>query len=253
MRARLALAALALLTLSACREDLYTNLDEREANRIVAVLERSGIPANRLMQDDGAMTVRVDEARFAEAVALLEQAGLPQQKFASMGEVFQQDGLVASPMQERARMLFALSEELSRTVSEIDGIQAARVHIVLPENDPLRQGAQPSSASVFVRHDAGLDVATLIPQIKTLIANGIAGLTYDKVSVVPVVAAARLDPTVQPLANVLGIWVLETSRARLVALLTALAGLSAVLGAALGWMVWRKRGQAETYLLEVRK
>ena len=247
------LAAIALLTLAACREDLYTGLEEREANRISATLERSGIPASRTMQEDGLMTVRVDDARFAEAVALLEQAGLPQQKFASMGEVFQQAGLVASPMQERARLLFALSEELSRTVSEIDGIQSARVHIVLPENDLLRRDGQPSSASVFVRHDAGLDVATLIPQIKALIANGIAGLTYDNVSVVPVVAAAPLDPTTQPLANVLGIWVLETSRIRIVILLAALAGLSLVLGAGVGWLLWRKQTQGDTYMLEVRK
>lgn len=252
MRGRLALTLAAMLMLAACQEDLYTGLEEREANRIVAVLDRSGIPASRLLQDDGTMTVRVDGARFGEAVAILEQAGLPQQQFASMGEVFQNDGLVSSPMQERARLLFALSEELSRTVTEIDGIQSARVHIVLPENDPLRGDAKPSSASVFVRHDAELQVAGLIPQIKALVANGISGLTYDNVSVVPVIAAAPLDPGTPPMAKVLGIWVLENSKTRIVALLSALVGLSLALGAGLGWMLWREgRKRADNYVLEV--
>lgn len=247
-----AAALLGLIALAGCQEDLYTNLDEREANRIVATLERNGIPAGRQLQDDGRMTVRVDDARFAEAVDLLERAGLPQQTFASMGDVFGNDGLVASPTQERARLLFALSEELSRTVSEIDGIEAARVHIVLPENDALRRDAQPSSASVFIRHRPDLEVAALIPQIKTLIANGISGLTYDNVSVVPVAAAPVPKFDAPPLADVLGIWVLETSRLRLLAVLGALVGLSAALGGALVWALWRRRAPVGTYMLKVR-
>ncbi len=106
-------------------------------------------------------------------------------------------------------MIYALSEELSRTVSEIDGVVSARVHVVLPDNDPLQRNAVPASASVFIRHEAGLDINTLIPQIKTLVANGIAGLTYEKVSVIPV-AAATTNPT-NPnteLTSFLGIWLL---------------------------------------------
>jgi len=57
-------------------------------------------------------------------------------------------------------MIYALSEELSRTVSEIDGVISARVHVVLPENDPLRRDLVPSSASVFIRHDSSLRSTT---------------------------------------------------------------------------------------------
>src|SRR4029078_13117125 len=101
-----------------------------------------------------------------------------------MGQVFKKDGLVSSPMQERAQMIFALSQELSRTVSEIDGVLSARVRLVLRENDPLRQQLVPSSASVFIRHRGNMPVGNLVPQVKMLVANGVTGLSYDKVSVV---------------------------------------------------------------------
>ncbi|WP_246799198.1 hypothetical protein [Rhizobium leguminosarum] len=132
-----AVVVLCALVLSGCQEDLYTNLAEREANSMVATLQRSGIPASRLLQQDGRMKVVVDHDRFAEAVTVLDDAGLPNQAFASIGEVFKREGLVASPTQDRAGMLYALSEELSRTISEIDGVLSARIHIVLPDNDHL--------------------------------------------------------------------------------------------------------------------
>jgi len=88
-------------------------------------------------------------------------------------------------------MIYALSQELSRTVSEIDGVLSARVHLVLPENDPLRQQLVPSSASVFIRHRTSASLSDLVPQVKMLVANGIAGLSYDKVSVILVAVAER--------------------------------------------------------------
>jgi type III secretion protein J len=245
-----ALALVSTLVLAGCEEDLYTNLAEREANSMVATLQRSGIPASRALQEDGKMKVVVDKDRFAEAVRVLEDAGLPKQSFASMGDVFQQEGLVASPTQERARMLFALSEELSRTVSEIDGVLSARIHIVLPDNDPLKRETSPSSASVFIRHEAGLKIDPLIPQIKTLVANGIAGLSYDKVSVVPVAApAARQSSATQPMVSFLGLWMLETSVSRAMWIIGGLGLLVVALGGGLAFVLWRQRGQ-KTYQLE---
>jgi hypothetical protein len=67
----------------------------------------------------------VDKDRFAESITILKDSGLPRQEFQTMGQVFKKDGLVSSPTQERAQMIFALSQELSGTVSEIDGLSAS--------------------------------------------------------------------------------------------------------------------------------
>jgi type III secretion protein J len=180
--------SLCAVTLSACEVDLYTNLDQRQANEMVAILLQHGIQAERANGKNGRTSVTVEESHFAEAVNILNASGLPKQEFATLGDVFKKDGLISSPVQERAQMIFALSQELSRTVSDIDGVVSARVHLVLPENDPLRQQLLPSSASVFIRHRPDMQIGELVPQVKMLVANGVAGLSYDKVSVVLVPA-----------------------------------------------------------------
>lgn len=185
-----------LLLLAGCKTDLYSKLSESESNEIISVLAINGIPASRVTAKDGTTTVQIDEAVFGEAVAVLNDAGLPRQKFASMGDVFADTKLVSSPMEERARFIYASSQELSKTLSEIEGVFAARVHIVLPRNDPLQVDARPSSASVFIKHSPEVTMAHLLPQIKTLVTNGIEGLTYDKVSVVFVAADKTRKPSV---------------------------------------------------------
>ncbi|MET4691477.1 type III secretion system inner membrane ring lipoprotein SctJ [Sinorhizobium fredii] len=236
--------ALIVVTLQACSVDLYTNLDEREANEMVATLLSKGIAAGRVVQKDGKLTVTVDEDQFSEAVTALNMAGLPKEKFATLGTVFQQEGLVASPVQERAQMIYALSEELSRTVSEIDGVLSARVHVVLPDNDPLQRNAIPASASVFIRHEADLDVNPLIPRIKTLVANSISGLTYEKVSVVPVASQRASEPVAgAELTSFLGLWMLPASVAKARLIFGCLLGcLIAAIGC-LGYLAWRKQSR----------
>jgi type III secretion protein J len=241
---RLAVAMICCMALQGCKSELYTNLNEREANGMIATLLERGIPASRAGQKNGQMTVIVDDTRFAEAVKLLNENGFPKDRFANMGEVFKRDGLVASPVQERAQMIYALSEELSRTVSEIDGVLSARVHVVLPENDPLRRDLVPSSASVFIRHEASLRVNDLIPQIKALVANSIAGLSYEKVSVVPVAAPPRAQAArseALPLTSFMGLWIHSASLTRAMWLFGLLAGAGAVLAIALLAVLWRGR------------
>lgn len=243
---RLAGCVLAVLLLAGCKVDLYSHLSEQEANEMVAILLRHNIDAGRTVDKDKTLSVQVEQARFADAIELLKEAGYPQPHFASMGEVFAGDKMVSTPIEERARLMYALSQELSRTVSEIDGVYSARVHLVLPANDPLRQNLTPSSASVFVRYDKSAPIEALTPQIKMLVANGIEGLTYDKVSVifVPVerrFSGAAADPAAN-LSSVAGMWVLTSSASQLRFLIYGLLSLAvAGLGAtALLLSPWRK-------------
>lgn len=241
--------------LQGCDIDLYTNLSEREANAMVALLLRDGVPASRKVQENGQLTVVVDEKRFAQAMSLLDEAGLPGQTFSNMGTVFKSNGLVSSPMQERAQMVYALSEELSHSVSQIDGVVSARVHVVLPDNDLLKRVISPSSASVLVRYDPNTDINPLIPQIKTLVANGISGLGYGGVSVTAIKAATSSNRAdAQPrLGSFLGMWMLEDNmlQARMMFGLLLLTVL--LLGGVLGWQYRQRRSSQSLYVLEGTK
>jgi type III secretion protein J len=243
--AQRALVLLVALLLSACDAELYNNLDQRQANEMVATLQQRGIPAQRVAVKGGQYTVVVDKGRFADSIAILKEAGLPKEEFQTMGQVFKKDGLVSSPMQERAQMIFALSQELSRTVSEIDGVLSARVHLVLPENDPLRQQLVPSSASVFIRHRSNMPVGNLVPQVKMLVANGIAGLSYDKVSVVLVPVDLQKANQGQDLEMVsfFGLWMQRDNLAQAMWMFFGLVALVVLLAGALGVVLIRQRGR----------
>ncbi|WP_308917421.1 type III secretion system inner membrane ring lipoprotein SctJ [Jannaschia sp. LMIT008] len=183
---------LALMLLGGCRQELYGALDEQEANEIVAVLSQASIDVERRSTGD-AISVLVDRTDFARAVALLRTRGLPKERYDTLGDVFGGGGFVPSQMEQRARFVFAMSQELSRTLSEIDDVVSARVHIVLPTSDPLSRRATPSSASVVIRHVADAPVARLMSQMKMVVANSIEGLRYENVSVVflPVAAVSE--------------------------------------------------------------
>ena len=80
------------------------------------------------------------------------------------------------------RYIFAVSQELSRTLRSIDGVVEARVHVVIPQDDPLSDKVRPSSAAVFIKHRPDVDLRLLAPAVKDLVAHSIEGLTPDQVA-----------------------------------------------------------------------
>jgi type III secretion protein J len=171
-----------LLTLAGCKVELYSNLNETEANEIVAALADGRIAARKEHVDGADWQVQVDEDRVGTALELLRAQGLPEQHYASMGDMFQKQGLVSTPAEERMRYIFAVSQELSRTLRSIDGVVEARVHVVIPQDDPLSDKVRPSSAAVFIKHRPDVDLRLLAPAVKDLVAHSIEGLTPDQVA-----------------------------------------------------------------------
>ena len=192
IRLRAALLGLLALLLAGCSVDLHTNLTEQEANEIIAILLESGIQADKILTGENLATVQIAKQDMLAAVSLLKHAGLPKKSRDSLGSVFQKTGIMSSPFEERVRFIYALSQELSQTLDEIDGVNTARVHIVLPDTPELGAAVMPSSAAVFIKHRAGVDLDFLTPQIRRLVSNAIEGMTYDKVSVV-LIEAERTD------------------------------------------------------------
>lgn len=181
-----------------CQSELYSKLPEKEANEMLALLLRDGLSASKSQAKDGTQSILVEQSQFAVAVNLLKANGLPRTRFSTIDDVFQPSGMIASPVQEQARFIWALGQELSKTVSEIDGVLTARVQVVLPDNDLLKRNPTPSSASVFIRYDDASQVPSLVSQIKMLVANSVQGLAYDKVSVVLVPVPHATAPAIVP-------------------------------------------------------
>ena len=184
MKRMLCWTALALL-LAGCDKaaTLFSGLAEGQANAALAALLESGIAATKAPGDEGTWNVVISQKDFAEAATLCERRGLPRRTFNGVGVVFKKTGMVSSPSEERIRFMDAIAQDLSQTISMIDGVVDARVHVVLPENDPFAKNALPSSAAVALRSRWDADLTEAIPQVKSLVKNAIEGLAYEKISV----------------------------------------------------------------------
>ena len=117
----------------------------------------------------------------------LAEGGLP--KGGGVGyEVFDKsDALGTTSFVQNINHLRALEGELARTIRAIDRIQAARVHLVLPERPLFSREAPEPSASIVVRVRGSLE-AQQIRAIRHLVASAVNGLE----------AAAGLDRRREP-------------------------------------------------------
>ncbi len=175
--------------LAACSKlvTLQANLKDADANEIVLVLTQNAIEVEKIRDKEG-VTLMVDESDLSRASAAMNAAGLPRHDAASLGEVFKRQGMISSPLEERVRYIYGLSEELGFTLQQIDHVITARVHVVLPERVAPGEPILPSSAAVFVKYRPPLDEDAIVPSIRNLVAASIPGLaggkSEDKISVV---------------------------------------------------------------------
>lgn len=171
--------------LAACsQQTLYSNLSESQANDMVAVLLDAGIDASKAAGEKEQWQVAVSQSQFARAVEILKSNGFPRKDYDTLGSIFKKEGFASSPLEERARLNYGMSQELSNSIRNIDGVIEARVHLTMPEPDPLSKEAKPASASVFVKYRPGFDLRSETGSIKSLVTNAVEGLTYDRVSVI---------------------------------------------------------------------
>ncbi|MGB5863257.1 MAG: type III secretion inner membrane ring lipoprotein SctJ [Sulfitobacter sp.] len=179
-----AVLAASLFFIAGCKEVLYSNLSEIHANEMVAVLEASGIGTSRARDKDGIYEISVDGTQIAAAVTILKAEGMPRHTFEDLGTIFSADGIVGTPFEEKARFIYAMNEELSRTIDSIDGVQEARVHIVLPREERFAERQRPASASVAVKVEHGFDTDEFKTKVRTLISHAVDRLDYERVAVV---------------------------------------------------------------------
>jgi len=232
--------------LSACSSDvnILTVTNESDANEVMSSLLNSGITPSRTATKTG-IVIAVPSSTMANALEVLRQAGLPRERFEGLGKTFQKEGMISSPVEERALYVHALSQELANTLSKIDGVVVARVHLVLPEPAGVDRVATPAKAGVFIKYHADQPLDAVLPQLRTMITHAIPGLTADNVSVALVPAATGKEPMKPtPGKNIMGVKVAPESVVKMEFIIAGLL-LAALVPIGAGGLFWWRHGRGK--------
>ncbi len=159
---------------------LFTDLSTEDSSAIIKDLERQAIPYE--LRNDGAV-IMVPKDKVTRLRMKLAEGGLP--KGGGVGyEIFDKsDALGTTSFVQNINHLRALEGELARTIRAIDRIQAARVHLVLPERPLFSRETPEPSASIVVRVRGSLEPQQ-IKAIRHLVASAVSGLKPQRVSIV---------------------------------------------------------------------
>lgn len=152
--------------------------DVRQASEIAAVLGARGIEVERKPEKAGVM-LYVGEADFPQAMQALREAGLLRPSRQSVDEALGKRGIAPTPLEERQRHIHVVERDLEAALMDIDGVTAARVRVVPPERPAPGAPLMRASASVLVKHRAGVDLSPLLPGIAKLVKNGAPGLAGE--------------------------------------------------------------------------
>ena len=161
---------------------LYTNLETKDAGDVVNSLRESGVQY-QVTENRRGTTVYVPATQVHDVRLELATAGLPR---GNKGfELFDDSKLGVTEFQNKVNYLQALQGELTRTIEQIDIVQKARVHIVLPEDSLYRKNEKPATASIMlmIKPDERLSPAE-VKGIVNLVSHSIQGLTPENVTIV---------------------------------------------------------------------
>jgi flagellar M-ring protein FliF len=159
---------------------LFTDLSIEDSSAVIKDLERQAIPFE--IRNDGAV-IMVPKDKVTRLRMKLAEGGLP--KGGGVGyEIFDKsDALGTTSFVQNINHLRALEGELARTIRAIDRVQAARVHLVLPERPLFARETPEPSASIVVRVRGSLEPQQ-IRAIRHLVASAVNGLKPQRVSII---------------------------------------------------------------------
>src|SRR5580698_9180356 len=157
---------------------LYSGLESRDAAAVAAKLD--GMAVKYDVKDGGTILVPADQVtRLRMALA---QDNLPA---AGVGyEIFDKsDAFGATAFVQNINRLRALEGELARSIQTIQGIESARVHLVVPERQIFSREEQSPSASVVLKTRGQMERGQ-VQAIQHLVAAAVASLNPDRVAIV---------------------------------------------------------------------
>lgn len=159
---------------------LYGNLGQQDAAQIAQALDTNGIPYKL----EGSGTIVVPADRVHDARLKLAGQGLPEGD-GGFSVMSKDPGFGVSQFMESARYQHALETELARTITNLQAIEGARVHLALPRQSAFVRDRRKPSASVFLQMKPGRRLESeQVTAIVNLVASSIPELEAQQVTVV---------------------------------------------------------------------
>jgi flagellar M-ring protein FliF len=160
---------------------LYSDLSQEDAGKIVEKLDGLKVPYQLTA---GGTAIEVPEEKVHQLRLELAKTGLPRGGGVGM-ELFDKSQIGATEFEQQVNLRRALEGEISRTISTVEGVQNARVHLVMPERRLFVKQEDKASASVVLKLEnpdafGKREVAAVVH----LVVAAVPGLSRDRVSIV---------------------------------------------------------------------
>ncbi len=162
-------------------ELLYGNLSATDSREITTQLELSGIP---FKPNNNNTEILVPAEKVTPLRMQMAELGLP--SGGTMGyEIFDNmDALSSTNFMQNVNLVRALEGELSRTIKAIEGVQNARVHLVMAQREMFTRETQEPTASVYIKMKTGRLSEGQVSAVQHLIAAAVPKLKPSNISIV---------------------------------------------------------------------
>src|SRR3954470_24358468 len=159
---------------------LFNNLSTKDASAIVQSLQKSG--ASYELANNG-QTIMVPQDQVNNLRLSLSSEGLPGDSDTGYA-LLDQQGITTSDFMQHTNYQRALEGELANTIKSIDGVEAATVHLVLPQKDAFADTQAQPTASVLVATSPSKPLSNQqVQAIVHLVASSVEGLDPTQVTV----------------------------------------------------------------------
>jgi flagellar M-ring protein FliF len=173
--------AISVFSSGATYQYAFTNLSPEDSSEAAAVLKASGIA---FRSEANGAALAVPAAQVHDARLLLASQGLP--RGGGVGfELFDRGDFGASEFTQRVNLRRATEGELARTISRLQAVRSARVHVTMPEKGLYRDDDRHASAAVVLNLQPGRTMHEReLAGVRHLVASAVPGMDADKVTVV---------------------------------------------------------------------
>lgn len=161
---------------------LYSNLSEQDANQITQSLQQANI---KYKLSEGTSVVMVEAKDVSSARMMLAGQGLPKGGEAGFEMLDKAEGFGVSQFMENTRYQRALEGELAKTISSLDSVRSARVHLALPKQSAfIRQRKNPTASVTIDLLPGRLLGDNQVAAVRHIVSAGVPNLDPDNVMVI---------------------------------------------------------------------